>query len=110
VIEPGHLEELVEDGVRAIWEARVGQPWDDERSEVSDDLREDLTTALLAILPENFTIYEADHWCTPGCGEGCDIRTLEHWAGSRVVAHSEPLTPEEIRDLFGDILRDKDGD
>ena len=110
MIEPGHLEELIENGVRAIWEARVGRTWDDERSEVSDDLREDLTTALLAILPENFAIYEAPHWCTPGCDEGCDIRTVEHWAGSRVVERREALTPEEVHELFGDILRDKDGD
>lgn len=108
MIEPGHLEELVEDGVHAIWEARVGRPWDDERSGVSDELREDMTTFLLAILPENFSIYEADHWCTPGCGEGCTVRRVEHWAGSRVTEHSDPLTPEELQKLFADALRDKD--
>lgn len=43
-----------------------------------------------------FTVTESDHWCTPGCGDGCDVARVRTWARSEVVARREPLTPQEL--------------
>ena len=45
-----------------------------------------------------------DHWCTPGCVDGCDIAKTRHWVSDEeVIERHSPLEQADIERMAANI-------
>ena len=102
-------DELTEKVLHALWERNTGMKWSDERSMIGEDIRDDVATALAAVLPEEIEVFEEWHFHTPGCPADCNVSKWTVWHGREVLERHHEPTKEELRELrarfFPDLLK-----